>query len=71
MRGVILSVTSSMISHILAKPNDWRSPAKTAMVFQSYELFSHMNVLQNVAEATTHTTAFPKKLAEKAALSSP
>ncbi|HAB96652.1 MAG TPA: amino acid ABC transporter ATP-binding protein [Enterococcus sp.] len=42
---------------------------KTAMVFQSYELFSHMNVLQNVAEGLRTPRRFPKKLAEKAALS--
>lgn len=39
---------------------------KTAMVFQSYELFSHMNVLQNVAEGLRTPRRFPKKLADKA-----
>ncbi|CZQ95539.1 abc transporter [Trichococcus palustris] len=42
---------------------------KTAMVFQSYELFSHMTVLQNVMEGLVTPRKVPKKLAEKVAYS--
>lgn len=42
---------------------------KTAMVFQSYELFSHMTVLQNVMEGLVTPRKVPKKLAETIATS--
>ncbi len=42
---------------------------KTAMVFQSYELFSHMTVLQNVMEGLVTPRKVPKKLAETMAYS--
>ena len=42
---------------------------KTAMVFQSYELFSHMTVLQNVMEGLVTPRKVPKILAETIATS--
>ena len=39
------------------------------MVFQSYELFSHMTVLQNVMEGLVTPRKVPKKLAEQVATS--
>jgi len=40
---------------------------KTAMVFQSYELFSHLSVLQNVMEGLVTPRKVPKKQAEEVA----
>lgn len=40
----------------------------TAMVFQSYELFQHMNVLKNVMEGLVTPRKYPKQEAKKIAL---
>lgn len=40
-----------------------RMRAKLAMVFQSFNLWSHMNVLENIIEAPVHVLGIPKKQA--------
>ena len=41
---------------------------RMGMVFQSYNLFPHMNVLQNVADAPIHVKKLPKAQAEEKAM---
>ena len=38
-----------------------RMRAKLAMVFQSFNLWSHMSVLENIIEAPVHVLGIPKK----------
>jgi len=45
-----------------------RIRSKLAMVFQSFNLWSHMTVLQNVVEAPIHVLKVPKKEATERAL---
>ena len=42
--------------------------AHTGMVFQSFNLFPHLNVLQNVIEAPVHVLKQPRELAEANAM---
>lgn len=46
-------------------PADWkqvqRMRARLAMVFQSFNLWSHMTVMENVIEAPVHVLGIPKK----------
>lgn len=41
---------------------------KTGLVFQSFNLFPHYNVLRNITEAPIHVAGIPKEEAEKTAL---
>lgn len=41
---------------------------KTGLVFQSFNLFPHYNVLRNITEAPVHVAGVPKDTAEKEAL---
>jgi energy-coupling factor transporter ATP-binding protein EcfA2 len=47
--------------------NVWRFRTKLAMVFQHFNLWAHMNVLENVVEAPIHVLGLPRREAEERA----
>jgi len=64
-KGVI-RLNDEVINNPLANVNDIRS--KIGMVFQSFELFSHLKVLDNITLGLRHVRGMNKEDAEKSAL---
>jgi len=64
-KGVI-RLNDEVINNPLADVNDIRS--KIGMVFQSFELFSHLKVLDNITLGLRHVRGMNKEDAEKSAL---
>ena len=62
----IIRLNDEIINNPLANVNDIRS--KIGMVFQSFELFSHLKVLDNITLGLRHVRGMDKKDAEKSAL---
>ena len=62
----IIRLNDEVINNPLANVNDIRS--KIGMVFQSFELFSHLKVLDNITLGLRHVRGMDKKDAEKSAL---
>ena len=62
----IIKLNGEIINNPLADVNDIRS--KIGMVFQSFELFSHLKVLENITLGLKHVRGMNKEDAEKIAL---
>ena len=62
----ILKLNGEIINNPLADVNEIRS--KIGMVFQSFELFSHLKVLENITLGLKHVRGMNKQEAEKIAL---
>jgi cystine transport system ATP-binding protein/L-cystine transport system ATP-binding protein len=60
--------SESYLLHRMGSKQRHEIALKTAMVFQSYELFQHMTVLQNVMEGLVTPRHYSKKEAQKIAL---
>ncbi|WP_207940962.1 hypothetical protein DOK78_001486 [Enterococcus sp. DIV2402] len=60
--------SESYLLHRIGSKQRREIALKTAMVFQSYELFQHMTVLQNVMEGLVTPRHYSKKEAQKIAL---
>jgi len=61
-----IKLNDEIINNPLADVNEIRS--KIGMVFQSFELFSHLKVLENITLGLRHVRAMNKEDAEKIAL---
>ncbi|MDG1542847.1 MAG: amino acid ABC transporter ATP-binding protein [Candidatus Thalassarchaeaceae archaeon] len=61
-----IKLNNQIINNPMADVNDIRS--KIGMVFQSFELFSHLTVLDNITLGLRHVRGMKKEEAEKSAL---
>ncbi|HLW27475.1 MAG TPA: ABC transporter ATP-binding protein [Kiloniellales bacterium] len=70
LRGELLKMTRDRRGRI--KPADWRQVdrlrSRLGMVFQSFNLWTHMTILQNVIEAPVHVLKEPKRAATDKAM---
>lgn len=70
LRGELLTMTQDRRGH--SRPADWRQVdrmrSRLGMVFQSFNLWTHMTVLQNVIEAPVHVLRQPKREATDRAM---
>ena len=69
LRGELVEMTRDRLGRI--RPANWRQVdrlrSRLGMVFQSFNLWTHMTILQNVIEAPVHVLGEPKRAAiEKA-----
>tara|TARA_B100001079_G_C16389229_1_gene505989 strand:+ start:454 stop:1194 length:741 start_codon:yes stop_codon:yes gene_type:complete len=62
----VIKLNGEVINNPLANVNEIRS--KIGMVFQSFELFSHLKVLENITLGLRHVRGMNKEDAEKIAL---
>ena len=62
----VIKLNGEVINNPLANVNEIRS--KIGMVFQSFELFSHLKVLENITLGLRHVRGMNKEDAEKVAL---
>lgn len=62
----VIKLNGEVINNPLANVNEIR--AKIGMVFQSFELFSHLKVLENITLGLRHVRGMNKEEAEKIAL---
>jgi len=70
LRGELLEMTRDRRGR--SRPADWRQVdrmrSRLGMVFQSFNLWTHMTVLQNVIEAPVHVLRQPKREATERAM---
>src|SRR5690625_2000382 len=70
LRGELLEMTRDRQGR--ARPANWRQVdrirSRLGMVFQSFNLWTHMTVLQNVMEAPVHVLRKPRREAREKAL---
>jgi arginine/ornithine transport system ATP-binding protein len=63
VKGELINMTTNTLGEPIPADHKQveRLRTKIAMVFQSFNLWSHMNVLENVIEAPVHVLGIPKK----------
>ena len=70
LRGELLKMTRDRLGRI--RPANWRQVdrlrSRLGMVFQSFNLWTHMTILQNVIEAPVHVLKEPKRAATDKAM---
>jgi len=70
LRGELLEMVRDRLGR--SRPADWRQVdrmrSRLGMVFQSFNLWTHMTVLQNVIEAPVHVLRQPKREATERAM---